>query len=160
MRLTAVQEDYLETIYKLSELNRGVRVTDIAEQLGCRLPTVTRTVHKLVAMNYIEHESRGLVSLSRKGKSMAENIAHRHADTLTFLTTILKLSNEQAEADACQIEHGLSPLAAQRLHEFLEFIDNLDEKDRKVINKFLRRVSTTTTEFSHLRTSKTSGWRG
>lgn len=160
MKLTAVQEDYLEIIYKLSNSKLGVRVTDIAETLGCRLPTVTRTVRRLSAMKFIEHESRGLVSLTRKGKLMAENIAHRHADTVTFLTTILKLSKEQAEKDACQIEHGLSPLAAQRLHEFLEFINNLDEQDRKVINKFLRRVSSTSSDFPHLRTSKTAGWRG
>lgn len=160
MRLTAVQEDYLETIYKLSKTNSGVRVTDIAKQLGCRLPTVTRTVRKMTAMKYIEHKSRGLVSLSRKGMSMAENIAHRHADILRFLKTILKLSKKQAEEDACKIEHGLSPMAAQRLHEFLDYIDNLDEPDRKVINKFLGRVSTTTADFPHLRSSKTSGWRG
>lgn len=159
MRLTATQEDYLETIYWLGKSNPGVRITDIAKRLGCRQPTVTRAVRKLVAMKLIKHESYGLVSLSRTGQSTAENIAHRHADIVTFLTTILKLSRKQAEEDACQIEHGFSPLAAQRLHEFLEYVDNLDMQDHKVINKFLRRVSSTTADFPHLLTVKSAGWR-
>ena len=160
MILSAIQEDYLEAIYRLSRGNQGVRSTDIAERLGCRLPTVTRTVRKLAEMKLIEHESRGLVALTRRGLLAAEEITHRHADSVAFLVNILGLSKEKAEEDACQIEHGLSPLAAQRLHEFLEYIENLDERDRKVIDEFARRVSSTASDFEHLPKSKTAGWRG
>ena len=49
MPLTPAQQDYIETIYSL-EKNSGldkIRITDIANKLGTKLPTVTRTVRKL-----------------------------------------------------------------------------------------------------------------
>ena len=53
MALTAIQEDYLETIYRLSRDRVAVRTTDVAERLGCRLPTVTRTVRKIVQAGFV-----------------------------------------------------------------------------------------------------------
>lgn len=163
MNLTAIQEDYLEVVYHLSQDEAsidGARATDIADRLGCRLPTVTRTIQKMAELGVFEHESRGLVRLTESGRSIAENIAHRHDDTVTFLVRILGLTKEQAERDACQIEHGLSPLAAQRLHEFLEYVDGLDPVEQRVIGDFAREGSATARDFPHLIESRTAGWRG
>lgn len=160
MPLTAIQEDYLEMILRLSGDQSGVRTTDLAARLGCRLPTVTRTVRRMVEAGYAAHQSRGLIRLTKRGRGAAENIAHRHADTLDFLSRILGLSPEQADVCACQVEHGLSPLAAQRLHEFLEFVQSLDGRRRAVITRFARRASATADDFPFLPTGKTIGWRG
>ena len=160
MILTAIQEDYLEVIHDLSSEDDGVRTTDIAERLGCRLPTVSRTVHKMAGMGLVEHESRGLVILTDKGRSTAHDIAHRHSDTVAFLRKILGLPEEQAERDACKIEHGLSPLAAQRLHEFLVHFNQLDDRRRDTITEFARSASPTASDFLHLPNGKVAGWRG
>jgi DtxR family Mn-dependent transcriptional regulator len=163
MRLTAIQEDYLEVVYHLSGVDDGsggVRATDIADRLGCRLPTVTRTIQKMVDAGFFEHEARGLVRLTGHGRSLAEDIAHRHIDTVAFLVKILGLTEDQAERDACQIEHGLSPLAAQRLHEFLEHVKDLDPAERRILTKFARTASLTATNFPHLIETRTAGWRG
>ena len=63
-------------------------------------------VQRMAEKGLVEHESRGLVSLTSEGRSTAENIAHRHSDTVVFLMQILGLTAEQAEADACQIERS------------------------------------------------------
>jgi len=162
MTLTAIQEDYLEVIYHLSNKGEtdGVRTSEVADRLSCRMPTVSRTVQKMVEMGLVNHESRGLIRLTELGRSTAEDIAHRHKDTVAFLTRILGLSDDQAEADACQIEHGLSPLAAQRLHEFLEYIKDLDEFERAIITKFARTASSKVIDFPHLLENKVAGWRG
>lgn len=161
MNLTPTQEDYLEMIWRLSDADSvGVRTTDLADRLDCRLPTVTRTVRKMVDGGFVRHESRGLIHLTTKGKQSAAHIAHRHSDAFAFLTQILGLSARQAEADACQIEHGLSPLAAQRLHEFLEYVNTLNENDRAMISRFATKRSNRVTAFSHLPNGKTAGWRG
>ena len=160
--LTAAQQDYLETIYRL-ELQQGapkVRVTDIAAELGTRLPTVTRTVRRLTDLGYLSHQHRQEVSLSMSGRKVAAEVVHRHSDLVEFFTEVLGLRRTDVEVDVCQIEHGISARTAQRLHEFLEYINNLDNQDRKVIKKFLRRVSSTTAEFPHLPAGKTAGWRG
>jgi DtxR family Mn-dependent transcriptional regulator len=159
MKLTVAQQDYLEVIHGLSTEESGVRTTDIAERLSCRLPTVTRTVRKMSELGLVEHESRGLVSLTRKGQSAARDLAHRHADTAAFLREILGLTATQAEHDACQIEHGLSPLAAQRLHEFLEYFEQLGDSQRAVVTAFARNASNTPSDFRNLPNGKTAGWR-
>lgn len=160
MSITPIQEDYLEAIYRLSLDSAGVRTTDLAERLACRLPTVTRTVRRMAAAGFVAHESRGLIRLTESGQKAAENLTHRHADTVTFLTEILGMSASEAEVDACQVEHGLSPLAAQRLHEFLEYVAQLPKEQREVMTKFARHTSLSTPDFEHLPTGRTAGWRG
>ncbi len=160
MTITPIQEDYLEIIYRLALDAGGVRTTDIAERLGCKLPTVTRTVRRMAAAGFVEHESRGLIRLTDAGRMAAENLAHRHADTVTFLVHVLGLTEKEAEIDACQVEHGLSPLAAQRLHEFLEYVNQLPPDRREMITRFARGASHSTPDFAHLPTGRTAGWRG
>ncbi len=160
MALTSTHEDYIEIIWR-SEQERpgGVRVTDLARELGCRLPTVTRTVRALAREGLVEHESRGLVSLTTRGSRMAENIAHRHDDLVAFLELVLGLPRDKAETDACRMEHGLSPLAAERLHVFLDHIEDLPARTRKKLldaTQGGRRKPA----FLHLAEVKTPGWRG
>ena len=161
MPLTPTQEDYLVTIYRLDQpRGAGVRATDIAGRLGCRLPTVTRTVRRLAELGYLDHLSRGLVRLTAKGRRAAEELAHRQRDTISFLTQVLGVDHAQAQVDACRIEHGLSPLASQRLHEFLNYIEGLDAPGRALIEEFARRRSEVAPDFAHLPERKPSGRHG
>jgi DtxR family Mn-dependent transcriptional regulator len=98
----------------------GVRVTDIAAELGTKLPTVVRSVARLKELGLLRQRQRGLVHLSPEGSRLAAQLAHRHADVVAFLADILGVAEAQAESEACLIEHGLSGDTAQRLHEFLE----------------------------------------
>jgi DtxR family Mn-dependent transcriptional regulator len=160
MVITPIQEDYLEAIYRLSLDSAGVRTTDLAERLACKLPTVTRTVRRMAQAGFVEHESRGLIRLTDSGRKAAENLAHRHADTFTFLVDILGLTAKEAEICACQVEHGLSPLAAQRLHEFLEYTKLLPPDQREILIRFGRVASSSTPDFAFLPAARTAGWRG
>lgn len=160
--LTAAQQDYIEAIFLLQhERNwQPIRVTDIAAQLGTRLPTVTRTVDKLTRLGLLSHEVRGDVALTTEGRKMAEAVVHRHKDLVDFFTGILGLSNSVAETDSCQIEHGLSAQTAQRLHEFLDYVDQLPEKEKRIIRRFASSAAGTARPFKNLPISKTTGWRG
>ena len=161
MPLTPAQEDYLVTIHRLDQpRGDGVRTSDIASQLGCRLPTVTRTVRRMAALGYLDHRTRGLVRLTPKGRRAAEELAHRNRDTISFLTRVLGVDEAQAQVDACRIEHGLSPLASQRLHEFLNYIDGLGAPGRELIEQFARQRSAAAPDFAHLPRRKPSSRRG
>lgn len=120
--LTAALQDYLEAIRALhdSQGGPGVRVTDIAAQLGTRLPTVVRSVARLRQLGLARQEERGPVSLTPAGSAIAAQLAHRHEDVLRLLKDVLGVSAAQAEVDTCVLEHGLSAESAQALHEFLE----------------------------------------
>ncbi|MBD3403072.1 MarR family transcriptional regulator [candidate division GN15 bacterium] len=159
--LTAAQQDYVEVIYRL-ELERGdepVRISDIAERLGTRLPTVTRTVQKLTAAKVVRHDSRKEVTLTEKGRQIGREIVHRHDDLVKFFVQVLGLSEAEAERDTCQIEHGLSGKASQRLHEFLVYLRELGEDERLILERFLESVSKGHKDFEHLPRRLTDGWR-
>ncbi len=153
--LSTSQEDYLETIYKLEDEQGGeVRVTDIAARLDVRLPPVTRAVQALQRLGLVEHEERRKVCLTHRGRRLAAALAHRHADLVYLLTTVFGVGPAVAEADTCQMEHGVSAETAQRLHEFLVVFEKLDEATRRKL-----RNHTESAAFRFLPDSKGSGWR-
>ncbi len=166
--ITAVQQDYLEIIYRLSRnhkndrdrgKNEGVRITDIASSLGTKLPTVTRAVKKLTEQGYLNHKQHGDVSLTNSGIKLAKEIVHLHEDVFRFFTEILGVNPKRASADTCQIEHCLSPETAQKLHEFLEYFNNLSKRQKELFTKFQTVSKDQTKQFKHLPGSKVSGWR-
>lgn len=159
--LTPTQEDYIETVYLLETSigSGGVRVTDVARELGTRLPTVTRTVQKLCMLGYLKRsDGRGIV-LSARGLKIAREILHRHRDLVWLFTDLLGLPRRQAEKDACQIEHGVSSRTAQRLHEFLEYVSGLNPRKRGIFEKFKREASGGKRNFKNLPDGKPRGWR-
>ena len=160
-QLTSAQEDYLEAIYRLTrESGSGfTRVSEIAARLGTRLPTVTRTVRRLTEAGLLQHVERREVSLTEAGRVIAAQVVHRHDDLVTLFVEILGLDLTRAEVDVCQIEHGLSRQAAQRLHEFLEYVEGLDGSKREVVMRFKRVASDTTRDFDKLPAGKAGGWR-
>lgn len=115
---SATLEEYLETIYKLSE--RGpVRPTPIAEALGVSGPTVTATLKRLEAHDLISRRD-GEVVLTDEGRVLAIDIVRRHRLAERFLVDVLGLAWEDAHEDACRLEHALSPRVMEALEEYLE----------------------------------------
>jgi DtxR family Mn-dependent transcriptional regulator len=161
MSLTAAQQDYLEAIYRLELVDgdSGVRISDIAAHLGTRLPTVTRTVQKLTALGFVAHDARKAVRLTEHGRKVAGEILHRHKDLVVFFTRILGLEKSEAENDVCQIEHGFSGKAAQRLHEFLLYHMALDESERELFDRFRAEATSGKRDFRNLPSGRTVGWR-
>ncbi len=159
--ITAVQQDYLEIIFRLSsEKNENsVRITDIAKSLETRLPTVSRTVQKLKTKGYVNHKQHGEVSLTKTGQAMALEMVHLHKDLFQFFTNILGLNKKTATSDICQIEHCLSKKTAQRLHEFLEYYNSLSEKEKEVFIKFRTKRHRGQEQFKNLSCEKVPGWR-
>src|SRR5687768_16898486 len=109
LQLSAAQQDYLEAVYVLLKRDGGdgVRVTDIAAELGCRLPTVVRGIARLRAAGMAAQEERGLVRLTTRGEALAAQLLHRHTDVVYLLEHVLGVPAQRAEAEACVIEHGL-----------------------------------------------------
>jgi len=161
MSLTAAQQDYIEIIYILEqeEPKKKLRIKDIAERLGTKLPTVTRTVKKLTELGYLSHKSHGGVSLTSSGTLIAEELSHLHNDITLFFSEILGIPKKQAAADACQTEHTLSPQTAQKIHEFLIYYKDLNEKDKKIISNFKNIKKKEPKKFNNIPKKPTSGWR-
>lgn len=115
---TQTLEEYLETIYKLSEKG-AVRPTPIAESLGVSGPTVTATLKRLQERKLITRRN-GDVVLTSSGRAAALDIVRRHRISERFLVDVLGLSWDEAHEDACRLEHALSPRVLGALEEFLD----------------------------------------
>lgn len=107
MKLYESSEDYLETILVLSEKNGFVRAIDVAKDLGFTKASVSIAMKKLRENGYITIEEKGHILLTPLGKEIAIKTYDRHV-TLTNAFISLGINKEQAEEDACKIEHDIS----------------------------------------------------
>ena len=122
--LTPTMENYLEAIYNLSQEKRVVRVKDIAKRLGVKMPTVTNMLKTLSERGMIDHEKYEYLELTGKGSDIGSEIDKRHQTLKAFLTDILQIDRDQANEDACKMEHSVSPATLERMVEFMEFVEN------------------------------------
>jgi len=117
--MTQSLEDYLETIYLIIKDNKVARVKDIAERLNVKNSSVNKACKELNDKNYIIHEKYGYIQLTSKGLGKAQKIFARHKLIKKFLLTILNVSEENSEKDACIIEHYLSGETIEKMEVFL-----------------------------------------
>jgi len=135
MKLTSREEDYLETIYRLSLESDTVGITDVARERGVTLPTVISAVSRLKGNGLVRQQPYGKIFLSRSGIRKAEEIFQAHRTLNTFLTEVLRIPEETAEKEACRMEHGLSKETLRRLTTFLDFIMNCPARDSRSLDK-------------------------
>ena len=115
---TATLEEYLESIYRLSDGGAPVRPTMIAESIGVSGPTVTATLRRLQAQGFILREGTSVL-LTSVGRERAVDILRRHRVAESFLVDTLGLDWDIAHEEACLLEHALSPRVVTALEEFL-----------------------------------------
>ena len=115
-------ENYLEVILALEEANKVARAKDIADRLGIVRGSVTNALKSLSEKGLIHYEPYSYVTLTRKGKRIASEVARRHAVLHDFLLNVLRLDPETAETAACRMEHAVDKQIVDRLVRFLEYM--------------------------------------
>ena len=110
---TARMEDYLESIIMLREGKEAVRVSQMSQALGVKMPSVTGALKKLSDEGLVEHQRYGRVQLTPDGEKVARDVFRRHEALRRFLEEILS---------ACKMEHVISPLTQKRLAKFIDFV--------------------------------------
>lgn len=115
--MTKSLEDYLETVGNLAQ-NGGIpRVKDIATILCLSKPSVHIALHLLEDQGMIEHEPYKDIIITEKGKIKYAEIKHKHDMLSSFLQNILGVSEENAEKDACLMEHILSDETLEKIEQ-------------------------------------------
>jgi DtxR family Mn-dependent transcriptional regulator len=122
-------EDYLEAIWDLQKNKGYIKVKDIADKLEVTRPSVSEMIKKLSENEYIIYEKYGGIIFTGRGKKLAQEIKKRHNLFVEFLR-IIGVSEENAQQDACKLEHDVSPETITCLLEFVEFISLLPESSK------------------------------
>lgn len=121
--LTRAGEDYLESIYRLStesgEPDGSVRSVDVAEQLDVSKASVNKALSMLKEEDMVNQSRYGRVTLTPEGKEYAAIVWRAHRALRAFLETDLGVEAEQADEEACLMEHVLSADTMSRLIDYL-----------------------------------------
>jgi DtxR family Mn-dependent transcriptional regulator len=120
--LTPSLEDYLEAILRLERKNRVARVKDIAVLLNVQMPSVTGALKNLRARELVNYEKNSYISLTDAGIKLAKGVEQKHKFLAAFLEEILLLPSDRAQAEACEIEHVVSPDTTERLKRLTGYL--------------------------------------
>lgn len=117
--LTPTRENYLRALYQLARSGGGVRLTDLANAQGVRLPTARHAVDCLRDAGLVQQESYGLITLTDYGRSLGRSICDRFDLIRKFLIEVLGVSESVAEREACIMEHHLDVDTLNRIAAFV-----------------------------------------
>jgi len=118
MKLTNSQQDYLRAIYILSNSEKEVRVTDIAEYLKITKASVNNGIKTLKNNELVNYEPYGHIELTEAGKTEATKILEATDIVKMFLTDLLGIDNDKAEDEANKIKTILSDDSLNKLAKF------------------------------------------
>ncbi|MGB7968326.1 MAG: DtxR family transcriptional regulator [Methanobacterium sp.] len=122
-KLSANIEEYLESIYKISQSEESVKTSRISKDLRITPASVSEMLKRLDKMDYVEYSQYKGVKLTEKGLKIAKNITRKHRLLERFLHDILKLKDHFLHDQACEMEHTLSDDAERALCQVLEHPD-------------------------------------
>ena len=100
------------------------RVSDIARQLNITRGSVSISLGPLKKAGLVIQDENRHLRLSDKGQSLVDAIKTKRSVVQRLLADLLGVDSEQAEIDACKLEHLVSNVTARRLISFLRFIDS------------------------------------
>lgn len=107
MAVSEAIENYLETIYILSQQQNEVHAVDICTYLSYSRPTVSIVLRQMRENDLVTVNEDNHIYLTDKGLAIATRIYERHT-LLSQMLMNLGVSKEVALHDACKIEHDLS----------------------------------------------------
>ena len=108
-KVSMSHEDYLEAIVMLGGTSTlPVRSVDIAAKLGVSKASVSKAVASLKASGMLNQPFYGDITLTEEGYEYGQAVLERHTMLTKFLVEAIGLDQEDAEEEACQMEHAIS----------------------------------------------------
>jgi DtxR family transcriptional regulator, Mn-dependent transcriptional regulator len=108
-------EMYMKAIYRLEREGPGVTTSALATELGVAPASVSGMLKKLVNDGFVEHEVRGDIQLTRTGLEVAVGVVRRNRLAERLLTDVLGMAWDEVYAEACILEHAITPRVEERL---------------------------------------------
>jgi DtxR family manganese transport transcriptional regulator len=112
-------EDYVEAVSEIIAENGRCRAVDLANRFDVSHVTVAKIIARLVKEGLVGTKPHGPISLTPRGKRLAEKTRRRHETVYRFLLAI-GVSKKNAAIDAEGIEHHLSSETLQRLRDITD----------------------------------------
>ena len=127
MKVHESAENYLETILVLGLKGEKVRSIDIVNELEYSKPSVSIAMKNLRTKGYIVMDEDGYITLTGKGRKIADSMYERHVAISNWLV-LLGVDRKTAVQDACKMEHAMSEKS------FLAIKNHIENLKRDVEN--------------------------
>jgi DtxR family Mn-dependent transcriptional regulator len=126
---------YLTTIHELRE-NRGyARVSDVARDLDVTKGSVSVQVKHLKEKGLVTEDENRFLTLTPLGESLAKDVGSNRQVLIQFIQKVLGICPEQAETDACKMEHLLSRETSSKILALVELLQSDDPDAKKLLRK-------------------------
>lgn len=117
-------EDYLEAMVMLGATTEAsVRSVDVATKMGVSKASVNKAMSILKEKGFAEQPYYGDITLTEEGYAYGCSVLERHNALYNFLTKALGIPEEDANREACLMEHAISD---ESFEKWLAFIKKLD----------------------------------
>lgn len=115
--LTISIQDYLKSIYELTENGQSASTTALARKLNISAPSVTGMVQKLASAKpaLVEYQKHQGVTLTKEGKKAALEVIRHHRLLEAWLVQTLGYSWDEVHEEAERLEHVISEDFEQRI---------------------------------------------
>ncbi|MBK9120908.1 MAG: metal-dependent transcriptional regulator [Phycisphaerales bacterium] len=115
---------HLMAIHDLIERLGYARVSDVARQLNITRGSVSISLQPLKRAGLVEQDENRHLRLSDTGQQLVGAVKAKRLLLRRLLAEVLGVQPEQAEIDACKLEHLVSNETAQHVLAFLKFFDS------------------------------------
>lgn len=115
------EENYLKALYKLSDKEGKINVSDLSAALSVSVPTANSMVKKMDTQGWLKYEKYKPLTITAKGKKMAAAIIRKHRLTEMYLVEKMGFSWENVHEIAEQVEHVKSDAFFDRMDELLGY---------------------------------------
>ncbi|MGH2718649.1 MAG: metal-dependent transcriptional regulator, partial [Actinomycetota bacterium] len=118
---SAVQEDYLKALHRLSEGDDEVIVptSQLAEELEVTPGSVSEMLGKLAALKLVVHFPYRGAKLTRAGRDVAVEMIRHHRLIETYLVQALGYRWDEVHEEADRLEHSISERLEERMWQAL-----------------------------------------
>lgn len=112
-------EMYLETIHLLENSHGHAHGSEIARYIGVSKASVSKAMNILKDKGLVNKETYGTITLTKEGKELSRQIYNNHKLIEQFLKHSLKLTDKEADENACRMEHVISDAMLEAIKTYL-----------------------------------------
>ena len=118
-QLSTSVEDYLKTIYHLTEGGEVASTNAIAQRLGLAAPSVTGMIKRLAEQGLVRHAPYRGAELTPQGRRAALRTVRRHRILEAYLVGFLGYDWGNVHDEAEKLEHAVSDPLIERMAQAL-----------------------------------------
>lgn len=118
---THTEENYLKTLFLLTQSKEGATANELSKYLGIKMPTVNSMMKRLAEKGFVVYESYKPIKLTHDGKVKATVVIRKHRLTEMFLVEHMGFEWDEVHPIAEQIEHIKSEAFFDKMDLLLNF---------------------------------------